>query len=49
MNTGATPVAGQPFAVRGLSLVNGVTVESIGRRQNLLADLDRAFEQYGRG
>ncbi len=44
MNTGATPVAGQPFAVRGLSLVNGVTVESIGRRQNLLADLDRAFE-----
>ena len=44
MNTGATPVAGQPFAVRGISLGNGVTVGTIQRRQGLLADLDQAFK-----
>ncbi len=44
MNTGATPVAGQPFSVRGISLGNGVTVETIERRQGLLADLDQAFK-----
>jgi uncharacterized protein (DUF1501 family) len=44
MNTGATPVAGQPFAVRGISLGNGVTVDTIQRRQGLLADLDQAFK-----
>jgi len=44
MNTGATPVAGQSFAVRGISLGNGVTVETIHRRQGLLADLDQAFK-----
>ncbi len=44
MNTGATPNAGQPFAVRGISLGNGVTVDTIQRRQGLLADLDQAFK-----
>ncbi len=44
MNTGATPVAGQPFAVRGISLGNGVTVETIQRRQSLLSELDQAFK-----
>lgn len=44
MNTGATPVAGQPFAVRGISLGSGMTVETIERRQGLLADLDQAFK-----
>ncbi len=45
MNTGATPVAGQPFSVRGIALGNGVTVETIQRRQGLLADLDHAFDK----
>jgi Protein of unknown function (DUF1501) len=44
LNTGASPVAGQPFAVRGISLGNGMTVESIQRRQSLLSDLDLTFK-----
>ncbi len=43
MNTGATPKAGQPFNVRGITLGAGVTVEQLDRRQNLLHDLDRTF------
>lgn len=45
MNTGATPAAGRPFSVRGVSLGSGITVEQIERRQNLLSDLDRTFRQ----
>ncbi len=44
MNTGATPKAGMPFNVRGISLGAGVTVEQLDRRQNLLHDLDKTFE-----
>jgi len=43
MNTGATPQAGKPFNVRGISLGAGVTVEQLDRRQNLLRDLDQTF------
>jgi uncharacterized protein (DUF1501 family) len=43
MNTGATPSAGRPFSVRGISLGNGLTVEQIERRQGLLNDLDTTF------
>lgn len=43
MNTGRTPVAGQPFSVRGITLGNGMTVEQIERRQGLLQDIDQAF------
>jgi hypothetical protein len=43
LNTTATPRPGAPFSVRGISLGNGVTVEEVERRQNLLADLDRTF------
>ncbi|MCY2986217.1 MAG: DUF1501 domain-containing protein [Planctomycetota bacterium] len=43
MNTGATPKAGMPFNVRGISLGAGVTVEQLDRRQNLLHDLDKTF------
>jgi Protein of unknown function (DUF1501) len=43
LNTGATPTAGQPFAVRGIALGNGMTLEKIERRQALLSDLDVAF------
>jgi hypothetical protein len=45
MNTGASPAAGRPFSVRGISLGSGVTVEQIERRQGLLSDLDQAFRQ----
>ncbi len=43
MNTGATPVAGRPFSVRGISLGSGMTVEQIERRHGLLGDLDQTF------
>ncbi len=43
MNTAAVPVAGKPFSVRGISLGNGMTIENVERRQNLLNDLDTTF------
>ncbi len=43
MNTGATPTAGRPFSVRGISLGSGMTVEQIERRHGLLNDLDQTF------
>ncbi len=43
LNTTAVPRVGQPFNVRGIALGNGVTVEEVERRQNLLADLDKTF------
>jgi hypothetical protein len=44
LNTGSTPKPGQPYSVRGISLQNGVKVEEVERRKNLLADLDTAFQ-----
>src|SRR5690606_11018631 len=41
--TGATPRAGRPFSVRGISLRNTLTITDVERRQNLLGDLDNAF------
>jgi hypothetical protein len=46
LNTGASPRAGQPFSVRGISLQNGLTVTEVEKRQNLLKDLDKAFAQF---
>jgi hypothetical protein len=46
LNTGATPRAGQPFSVRGISLGNGLTIKEIERRHSLLADLDVAFRGF---
>ncbi|MDA8744200.1 DUF1501 domain-containing protein [Rubripirellula amarantea] len=43
LETNATPVAGKRFAVRGLSLVGGITVDEVRRRQSLLNKLDRRF------
>jgi uncharacterized protein (DUF1501 family) len=43
LNTGATPRAGQPFSVRGISLEGGLTVSDVQQRQQLLHDLDVAF------
>jgi len=43
LNTAATPKPGTPFSVRGIALGNGLTIEEVERRQNLLNDLDRTF------
>lgn len=41
LNTNATPQAGQPFSVRGIKLSNGMTVDQVRRRQDLLSSLDQ--------
>ncbi len=41
-----TPRAGAPFSVRGVSLGNGLTVEEVEKRQNLLAGLDTTFSGF---
>ncbi|MEZ6124621.1 MAG: DUF1501 domain-containing protein [Planctomycetaceae bacterium] len=46
MNTSATPVIGQPFRVRGMSLGSGLTVEDVEKRNNLLTKLDRTFGEF---
>jgi hypothetical protein len=46
LNTGATPRAGQPFSVRGITLENGVTISDVEKRQNLLKDLDTTFAGF---
>lgn len=46
LNTGSTPQAGKPFSVRGVSLQNGLTVNDVERRTNLLNDLDIAFKGF---
>ncbi len=38
--TNAVPKPGQPFAVRGITLADGLTVEKVNRREKLLKDLD---------
>jgi Protein of unknown function (DUF1501) len=43
LNTGATPAPGRPFNVRGISLGQGVTVDQLERRQDLLKNLDQTF------
>ncbi len=44
LNTGATPVKGQPFTVRGVALQQGLTLTEVEKRQGLLRDLDRTFD-----
>lgn len=46
--TGATPQAGKPMEVRGLSLKNGVTLVDVDRRQDMLQRYDRAFGEFAR-
>lgn len=45
-NTTTAPRAGQPFAVRGISLGRGLTVEEIESRRNLLKSLDTTFRGF---
>ena len=41
--TNAVPSPGKPFSVRGISLPDGLTVEKVRRRQQLLEKVDGAF------
>ena len=43
--TNATPKPGQPFDVRGISLPDGVTLETVARRDRLLRDVDSFFDE----
>ncbi|MFP6762083.1 MAG: DUF1501 domain-containing protein, partial [Planctomycetaceae bacterium] len=42
--TNAVPVPGKPFAVRGISLAGGLTVEKVNRREALLKDINTTFQ-----
>lgn len=44
--TGAAPQSGKAMEVRGLALRNGVTLEDIDRRQNLVKRYDTAFGSF---
>lgn len=46
LHTNATPSAGRPFSVRGITLGNGVTVSDVEKRQGLLQNLDTAFAGF---
>lgn len=45
-NTQATPRAGQPFTVRGMTLDGKLTSDKLERRQKLLDDLDAGFDAH---
>jgi len=42
-STNAVPKPGEPFAVRGITLAEGMTLEKVNRREQLLRDLDTTF------
>lgn len=46
LHTNSTPTPGRPFSVRGISLGNGVTIEDVEKRQNLLSNLDTTFSGF---
>lgn len=46
--TGASPQPGKALEVRGLALKNGVTLDDVDRRQNLVARYDNAFGEFGK-
>ena len=46
LNTGSTPNPGQSYSVRGIALANGLTINEIEKRQNLLQDLDKTFNGF---
>lgn len=43
--TNAVPKPGQPFSVRGISLAQGVTLDKVNRREQLLKDVDTRFRE----
>jgi hypothetical protein len=46
LQTNASPAAGRPFSVRGISLGRGLTVTDLEKRHQLLHDLDTAFRGF---
>ncbi|HZN33698.1 MAG TPA: DUF1501 domain-containing protein [Pirellulaceae bacterium] len=45
-STQATPRAGQPFTVRGITIGRGLSIEKIERRRKLLTDIEESFRAY---
>ncbi len=45
-STTAVPRAGRPFTVRGITLRNGLTVEEVEKRRDLLKKLDSTFRGF---
>jgi hypothetical protein len=45
-STNATPKAGQPFTVRGITIGRGLSIDEIEKRRHLLTDLDATFRGY---
>jgi hypothetical protein len=43
--TNAVPRPGEPFVVRGISLADGLTVDRVNRREQLLKKVDRTFRE----
>src|SRR5690606_14736756 len=46
LNTGSVPRPGAPYSVRGIAMADGLTIEEIEKRQNLLKDLDTTFKGF---
>ena len=44
-STNAVPKPGEAFSVRGISLAEGITVEKINHREQLLKDIDTRFRE----
>ncbi len=47
-DTGSSPRAGQRMEVRGLALKNGVTLDDVDRRQDLIKKYDQAFGDFAK-
>ncbi len=43
--TNAVPRPGEPFVVRGISLADGLTIDRVNRREQLLKKVDRTFRE----
>ena len=48
LETGATPKAGTPMNIRGLSLGNGLTLADVDRRNDLVKRYDTAFGSFAK-
>ncbi|MFG0332180.1 MAG: DUF1501 domain-containing protein, partial [Maioricimonas sp. JB049] len=46
LHTNSTPQPGRPFSVRGISLEDGLTIEDVEKRNNLLGKLDTTFAGF---
>ena len=46
LNTSGVPTPGKPFQVRGISLSEGLTIETVNRRQQLLKEVDQSFREF---